>query len=121
MKTKPNFMNAGFGIGLMVPVGYTNFNKYFIKKRVFMMSATQALKGLLIMLHPMIVNFTMNKYGFCGSMAIISAINAHAILGMIVQHPIDWHYKVIEVPEHELKPCNLNQSVNDYLFKVLFP
>lgn len=117
-ETKSNFMKIGFGIGLMVPVGYTNFNKYFIKKRVFMMSATQALKGLLIMLHPMIVNFAMNRYGFRGAMAIIAAINAHGLLGMIVQHPIEWHYKVIEVPEHELEPCKLDQSENDYFSKM---
>lgn len=80
------------------------------------MSATQALKGLLIMLHPMIVNYSMNAYGFRGAMAVIAAINAHAILGMLVQHPIEWHYKVIEVPEHELKPCKFIQFVD---FKVL--
>lgn len=102
----------GLGIGIMVPVGYTNFNHYFVEKRVSIMSAMQALKGLLIMMHPIVVNNAMNVYGFRGAMALIAAINAHAILGMLTQHPIEWHYKVIEVPEYELKPCKLNSIVN---------
>lgn len=99
----------GFGIGLMVPVGYTAFNLYFVKKRVFVMSCTQALKGVLITLHPILVNVTMNTYGFRGAMAIIAAINAHGILGMLVMQPIEWHYKVIKITESELKPCKANE------------
>lgn len=92
----------------MVPVGYTNFNKYFIKKRVFMMSMTQALKGVLITLHPILVKVAMNAYGFRGALAIVAAVNAHSIVGMLVMHPIEWHYKVIRVPQSELKPCKWN-------------
>ncbi|KAG4072094.1 hypothetical protein HA402_015593 [Bradysia odoriphaga] len=100
----------GLGTGIIAAVGYTNFNLYFIKKRLFVMSAAQALKGLLIMFYPILVNFTMNQYGFRGAMAIIAAVNTHAFFGMLAQHPVEWHYKVIEVAEHELKPLMENEA-----------
>lgn len=95
----------------MVRVGYTNFNKYLIKKHFFMMSMTQALEDVLITLHPIFVNVTMNAYGFRGTMAIIAAVNSHSIVGMLAMHPIEWHYKVIKVPESELKPCKIQNDL----------
>lgn len=86
------------------------FNHYFIKKRVFMMGITQALKGVGIMGYPILVQFLMERYGFRGTMAVIAAINAHAILGMLVMHPIEWHYKVIKIPVDEDEPCKLSLS-----------
>lgn len=95
----------------MVPVGYTSFNHYFVKKRVFAMSITSALKGIVIMLHPIISNILMNVYGFRGALAIIAAINANTIFGMLLMHPIKWHFKVIKVPERdEIKPRKPNYS-----------
>lgn len=72
------------------------------------MSMTQALKGVLITLHPILVKVAMNAYGFRGALAIVAAVNAHSIVGMLVMHPIEWHYKVIRVPQSELKPCKWN-------------
>lgn len=68
------------------------------------MSLLQASKGVLVALYPLLVKTLMNMYGYRGAMAIIAAINAHAIVGMLVLHPIEWHYKVVKVtPEIELK------------------
>ncbi len=88
----------------MIPVGYTTFNDYFVKKRVFAMSVAQALKGVIITSHPILVKILMNEYGFRGTVAMIAAINAHSILGMILMHPIKWHYKIIKVPIVETEP-----------------
>ena len=88
----------------MIPVGYTTFNHYFVKKRVFAMSISQALKGIIITSHPWLVNIMMNEYGFRGTVAMIAAINAHAIFGMLAMHPIEWHYETIKVPEGESEP-----------------
>lgn len=101
-------LNVGFGLGLMVPVGYTSFNHYFVKRRVFMMSVTQAMKGIVITSHPILSNILMNTYGFHGTLAILAILNAHAIFGMLAMHPVDWHLKTVRVPEVELKPRNLN-------------
>lgn len=88
----------------MIPVGYTTFNHYFVKKRIFAMSVAQALKGIIITSHPILVKILMNEYGFRGTVAMIAAINAHSVLGMLSMHPIEWHYKIIKVPEVELEP-----------------
>lgn len=70
-----------------------------------MMSVAQTLIGLGTMIYPMLVQFLMDKYGFRGSMAILAAINGHAILGMMVMHPWHWHCKMKKVPIDEVKPC----------------
>lgn len=91
----------------MIPVAYTSFNHYFVKKRVVMMSVAQTLIGVGTMIYPILVQFLMDKYGFRGSMAILAAINGHAIVGMMAMHPIEWHYKVAKVPIDEEKACKL--------------
>lgn len=96
---------TGIGLGFMVPIGYTNFNQYFVEKRVFMMSVTQAMKGIVITSHPILANFLMDMFGFRGTLAIMAALNAHVIFGMLAMHPIDWHCKIVEIPDVELKPC----------------
>lgn len=75
-----------------------------------MMGITQALKGIGIMSYPIMVQFLMEKYGFRGTMAVIAAINAHATLGMLVMHPVSWHYKIIKIPVDEVEPCKLSLS-----------
>lgn len=86
----------------MIPVAYTTFNAYFVEKRVFMMSIAQSLIGVGTMGYPLIVQFFMDLYGFRGCMAMIAAINSHAIFGMIVMHPVKWHLKPIKVLVEEI-------------------
>lgn len=69
-----------------------------------MMSVAQVLKGVGVMTYPLMVQFLMEKYGFRGTMAIIAAINSHAIFGMLVMHPVEWHCKIIKVPVDEDEP-----------------
>lgn len=89
----------------MIPVAYTNFNLYFVTKRVVMMSAAQTLIGIGTMIYPILVQCLMETYGFRGTMAILAAINGHAIFGMLVMHPIEWHYKVVRIECDETKSC----------------
>lgn len=91
----------------MIPVAYTTFNHYFIKKRVVMMSVAQTLIGIGTMVYPIMVSLLMDKYGFRGSMTVIAALNSHSILGMLVMHPVNWHCKYVKVPIDESKPCKL--------------
>lgn len=71
-----------------------------------MMSATQTIVGIGTMIYPIFVQYLMEQYSFPGAMAVIAAINAHGIFGMLVMHPIEWHYKVVEIPVEEENPCN---------------
>ncbi|XP_055300045.1 monocarboxylate transporter 6-like [Sitodiplosis mosellana] len=110
----------GFGIGLILNVGYTNFNYYFVKRRVFMMSVTQVLKGLLVAAYPIVIRFLVEKYGFRGATAIIAAIHAHTIVGMMAMHPIEWHCKVIRIPVEESKPLmNTNEKESEVIITVV--
>lgn len=70
-----------------------------------MMSVAQSLIGIGAMAYPIVVQFLMDTYGFRGALAVIAAVQGHAIVGMLVMHPIEWHYKYIKVPVDELKPC----------------
>lgn len=90
----------------MIPVAYTTFNLYFVTKRVVMMSIAQTLIGIGTMIYPILVQFLMDKYGFRGSMAILAAINGHAIFGMIVMHPVEWHYTIKKIEMEEMISCN---------------
>lgn len=89
----------------MIPVAYSTFNTYFVNKRVAMMSIAQTLIGIGAMTYPILVQFLMEKYGFRGTMAILAAINSHSILGMLVMHPVQWHYKVVRIPIDVTKSC----------------
>lgn len=110
----------------MIPVAYTTFNHYFIKKRVVMMSVAQTLIGIGTMVYPIMVSLLMDKYGFRGSMAVIAAINSHSIFGMLVMHPVNWHCKYVKVPIDEFKPCKLlfcitnDEKLRCYYISVYF-
>ncbi|RVE51126.1 hypothetical protein evm_004269 [Chilo suppressalis] len=81
----------GLGMGLLIPVSYTSFNSYFTKKKVLYLSLCKASIGLITMLYPLFIKFTMTEYGFRGTLAVLCGISAHSIFGAIVMHPVKWH------------------------------
>lgn len=81
----------GLGLGLLIPVSYTSFNSYFTKKKVLYLSLCKASIGLITMVYPLFIKFTINEFGFRGTLAILCAISAHSILGAVVMHPVQWH------------------------------
>lgn len=103
----------GVGAGLMTTVGYSTFNYYFVKRRIFAMSLVQLLKGIILVGHPISVGFLMNIYGFRGTTAIIAAINANCLIAMFVMHPVEWHYKEIKIRmiENEIRPCKYHELI----------
>ncbi|GAB0097094.1 uncharacterized protein DMENIID0001_126920 [Sergentomyia squamirostris] len=92
----------GVGFGLIIPSAYTTFNLYFEEKRVFMMSIAQTIIGVGSMVYPIVIQWLMDTYGFRGCMVIMAALNGHAIVGMLVMHPVEWHMK--KVPIDQITP-----------------
>ncbi|EDW82900.1 uncharacterized protein Dwil_GK24906 [Drosophila willistoni] len=93
----------GLGFGLMVPTSYTTFNNYFVKNRVLWMSFAQTLIGLGSMLYPIVMQKLIQYYGFRGCLLVLTGLNAHAILGMLLMHPVEWHMRRVPIPEEELQ------------------
>ncbi|XP_053621060.1 monocarboxylate transporter 9-like isoform X1 [Plodia interpunctella] len=89
----------GLGMGLLIPVSYTSFNSYFTKKKVLYLSLCKASIGLITMVYPLFIKFTLSEFGFRGTLAILCAISAHSIFGALVMHPVKWH--MVKQP----KPC----------------
>lgn len=115
------FQGAGFGF--IIPVAYTTFNSYFVERRVFVMSIAQTLIGFGTMVYPIIIQKLMDLYGFRGCMAVMAAINGHAILGMLVMHPVSWHLKKVLISdEYESVPCEfqLSEPKSKYLLIFFF-
>lgn len=79
-----------------------------------MMSAAQTLIGIGTMIYPILVQFLMDTYGFRGTLAILAAINGHAILGMLVMHPVEWHYNVVRIECDEIQSCKIMLYTNMY-------
>lgn len=84
-------MITGVGFGLVMPAMYTTFIKYFVKKRVMMMSLVGALQGIAAVGMPLFMEMLLKEYGFRGCMAILAALNLHVLLGTITLHPVEWH------------------------------
>lgn len=105
--------NVGAAFGFCIPVAFGTFNQYFVMRRIFVMSLAQAIIGILMMGFPIMVNFLMETYGFRGMLAIIAALSAHNIFGMMLMHPIEWHYKMIKVPIRETQPCKFSNKTNN--------
>ncbi|XP_068159983.1 monocarboxylate transporter 7 [Drosophila tropicalis] len=93
----------GLGFGLIVPTSYTTFNNYFVKNRVLWMSFAQTLIGLGSMLYPIVMQKLIQYYGFRGCLLVLTGLNAHAILGMLLMHPVEWHMRRVPIPEEELQ------------------
>ncbi|KAH8421272.1 hypothetical protein KR009_012130, partial [Drosophila setifemur] len=91
----------GLAFGLIVPTSYTTFNHYFVKNRVMWMSFAQTLIGLGSMLYPIVMQRLLQWYGFRGCLLILSGLNAHAVLGMLVMHPVEWHMRRVPISPEE--------------------
>lgn len=72
------------------------------------MGLAQAIKGVVIMCYPIIVQFLQEKYGYRGTMAVLTAVSSHTIFAMILMHPVEWHLKTIKVPVDESEPRKKN-------------
>ncbi|KAG6460018.1 hypothetical protein O3G_MSEX011723 [Manduca sexta] len=73
----------GIGFGIMVPVCYSTFNYYFVRKRTAVMSLCKSVQGIILIWYPLLMKRTMNLYGMRGTLLIIFGISLHTIPGML--------------------------------------
>ncbi|XP_061396623.1 monocarboxylate transporter 9 [Musca vetustissima] len=100
----------GIGFGLIVPTSYTTFNNYFVKKRIMWMSFSQSLIGLGSMFYPVLMQKFLEWYGFRGCLMVLAAINSHAILGMLLMQPVEWHMREVPCADEEMQPLDQNSQ-----------
>lgn len=98
----------GLAFGIVIPVCYSTFNLYFIKRRVMMMSIAQTLIGFGGMLYPILIRNLLDWYGFRGALLVLAAVNSHAFFGMLVMHPVEWHLRKVQIVDTELQDGNGN-------------
>lgn len=84
----------GIGFGVMLAVSYTMFNRYFVRRRVTMMGLAQTLLGVGNMGLPVAVQWLHDQFGYRGCMAMVAALNAHVLVGMLVMQPVRRHERV---------------------------
>jgi MFS family permease len=78
-------------MGLVAPSSYLAINSYFVSRRGIAMGLCQAGIGLGFIAMPYLVEALLNKYGFRGTMLILSGIALNSIVGALLYQPIKWH------------------------------
>ncbi|XP_044729571.1 uncharacterized protein LOC123292923 [Chrysoperla carnea] len=81
----------GIGYGLMLPVVFTAFNQYFVRRRTVMNSISQGLMTAASLILPVITQFFMDNYGQRGTALIFAALSLHALFSVILFQPVEWH------------------------------
>lgn len=81
----------------MLPAMFSAFNVYFIKRKNSMMGISQTIVAGISMGIPYICSLLMDKYGFQGTVVIISAISLHGVLAMITLQPVEWHMRKVRI------------------------
>lgn len=91
----------GIGFGLIIPASFTTFNNYFVKNRILWMSFAQTLIGVGSMFYPVLMQKLLETYGFRGCLMVLAGINSHAVLGMLLMQPVEWHMRKVTVKDED--------------------
>lgn len=75
----------------MLPVVFTGFNQYFVKRRTVMNSISQGLMTGASLILPVITQIFMDNYGQRGTALIFAALSLHALFSVILFQPVEWH------------------------------
>ncbi|KAL0279201.1 UNVERIFIED_CONTAM: hypothetical protein PYX00_000808 [Menopon gallinae] len=94
---------TGLGIGLLFPTRFIAINSYFSTWRARAVGLSDAGTGVGQMLLPFLVRFLLEEYTFQGTVMILSALSAHALVGAALYQPVEWHMKRKEVAVEEEK------------------
>ncbi|XP_044729949.1 monocarboxylate transporter 6-like [Chrysoperla carnea] len=81
----------GVGYGLMVPVVFTAFNQYFVKKRSLVNSISQGMITALTLTYPVITQYLVENFGQRGTAAIFAAGSLNAFFAVVLIQPVEKH------------------------------
>ncbi|XP_044255843.1 monocarboxylate transporter 3 [Tribolium madens] len=87
----------GLGMGLMVPAFFTALNSYFDRKLNIVNAAAQAFMVVAGMCFPFVGQFFMEKFGFRGTVAMLSGLSIHGVLAACTLQPVEWHLRKQEI------------------------
>lgn len=76
----------GVGFGMIVPVCYSTFNHYFVRKRTQVMSLIKATQGTILIFYPQLIKVFLSRYGFRSTLLLISGISLHIFPGVIAMN-----------------------------------
>lgn len=85
--------DKGIGFGILSTISFATFNKYFVRRRLLMMGLAQTLVCIGSMTLPLLIVLLLGMFGFRGCLLVLSAINGHMVVAMMVMHPVEWHAK----------------------------
>ncbi|XP_044727832.1 monocarboxylate transporter 7-like [Chrysoperla carnea] len=95
---------SGMGIGIVLPCVLTSFNSYFNKRRAFMNSLAHLGLCPLYIALPVCFQYSLENYGFRGTVAILCAFEANMFIAAIVLSPVEKHAQ----KEYELVTVAVN-------------
>ncbi|KAJ8735789.1 hypothetical protein PYW07_007409 [Mythimna separata] len=94
----------GVGLGIMFNLSCSIMNDYFDEKRVLVMNFVQTATGVIAMVAPIFVKWSIEQYGSKGTLLLIGGLTLHNFVAVLLMQPVQWHMRKVEVLEStELK------------------
>ncbi|XP_060804229.1 monocarboxylate transporter 9 isoform X2 [Amyelois transitella] len=91
----------GLGFGILFNLACTIINEYFVKRRFLAMGVVQASTAIITMIIPILLNFTLNFYGYSGTLMIVAALSMNIFVAVSLMQPVKWHMKMVKVPQED--------------------
>ncbi|XP_075978656.1 monocarboxylate transporter 6-like [Anticarsia gemmatalis] len=92
----------GIGLGIQYNLCCTILNEYFVEKRLVVIGLTQSIIGLITMLVPMCLKWSLQEYGYRGTLLIVSGITLNNFFGVALIQPVENHMKKVEIVDNEM-------------------
>ncbi|KAG6460009.1 hypothetical protein O3G_MSEX011722 [Manduca sexta] len=87
----------GLGSGFFYSLVPTILNDYFVTKRLFAFSFVQTITAICAMIAPMFVKWSLDTYGYRGTLLFIAGLSIHNIIAAVLMQPVEWHMKRVEI------------------------
>ncbi|CAH0592710.1 unnamed protein product [Chrysodeixis includens] len=86
----------GIGCGFAYNLSCTIINDYFVKKRLLAISLAHSAIAAINMLGPPLLKWSLNEFGFRGTVLLMSGLSIHNFIAVALMHPVSLHMKRVE-------------------------